>query len=161
MAKGGGSTRTVSANNASASRTQKIMTATANENNSLSNGLSIEKVNSLIRDKFNESFDKEHKGWNVHYMRYGDLDDFSFNEKDGTLIVYATGKAYSPKPSIEKEIKKLSDSEYKKAKEKAIFNVTETKGPLATDEYGATRIANIYEENGFKVKKIILRKQWD
>lgn len=156
MAKGGGSTRTVSAN-----RTQKIMTATANENKSLSNGLSIEKVNSLIRDKFNESFDKEHKGWNVHYMRYGDLDDFSFNEKDGTLIVYATGKAYSPKPSIEKEIKKLSDSEYKKAKEKAIFNVTETKGPLATDEYGATRIANIYEENGFKVKKIILRKQWD
>ena len=87
MAKGGGSTRTVSANNASASRTQKIMTATANENNSLSNGLSIEKVNSLIRDKFNESFDKEHKGWNVNYMRYGDLDDFSFNEKDGTLIV--------------------------------------------------------------------------
>jgi hypothetical protein len=161
MAKGSGTTRTVSANNASASRTQKIMTATANENKSLSNGLSIEKVNSLIRDKFNESFDKEHKGWNVHYMRYGDLDDFSFNEKDGTLIVYATGKAYSPKPSIEKEIKKLSDSEYKKAKEKAIFNVTETKGPLATDEYGATRIANIYEENGFKVKKIILRKQWD
>ena len=161
MAKGSGTTRTASANNASASRTQKIMTATANENKSLSNGLSIEKVNSLIRDKFNESFDKEHKGWNVHYMRYGDLDDFSFNEKDGTLIVYATGKAYSPKPSIEKEIKKLSDSEYKKAKEKAIFNVTETKGPLATDEYGATRIANIYEENGFKVKKIILRKQWD
>lgn len=161
MAKNSGPTRTVSANNASASRTQKIMTATANENKSLSNGLSIEKVNSLIRDKFNESFDKEHKGWNVHYMRYGDLDDFSFNEKDGTLIVYATGKAYSPKPSIEKEIKKLSDSEYKKAKEKAIFNVTETKGPLATDEYGATRIANIYEENGFKVKKIILRKQWD
>jgi hypothetical protein len=161
MAKGSGTTRTVSANNASASRTQKIMTATTNENKSLSNGLSIEKVNSLIRDKFNESFDKEHKGWNVHYMRYGDLDDFSFNEKDGTLIVYATGKAYSPKPSIEKEIKKLSDSEYKKAKEKAIFNVTETKGPLATDEYGATRIANIYEENGFKVKKIILRKQWD
>ena len=161
MVKGSGTTRTVSANNASASRTQKIMTATTNENKSLSNGLSIEKVNSLIRDKFNESFDKEHKGWNVHYMRYGDLDDFSFNEKDGTLIVYATGKAYSPKPSIEKEIKKLSDSEYKKAKEKAIFNVTETKGPLATDEYGATRIANIYEENGFKVKKIILRKQWD
>lgn len=161
MAKGSGTTRTVSANNASASRTQKIMTATTNENKSLSNGLSIEKVNSLIRDKFNESFDKEHKGWNVHYMRYGDLDDFSFNEKDGTLIVYATGKAYSPKPSIEKEIKKLSDSEYKKAKEKAIFNVTETKGPLATDEYGATRIANIYEENGVKVKKIILRKQWD
>lgn len=161
MAKGSGTIRTVSANNASASRTQKIMTATTNENKSLSNGLSIEKVNSLIRDKFNESFDKEHKGWNVHYMRYGDLDDFSFNEKDGTLIVYATGKAYSPKPSIEKEIKKLSDSEYKKAKEKAIFNVTETKGPLATDEYGATRIANIYEENGFKVKKIILRKQWD
>lgn len=161
MAKGSGTTRTASANNASASRTQKIMTATANENKSLSNGLSIEKVNSLIRDKFNESFDKEHKGWNVHYMRYGDLDDFSFNEKDGTLIVYATGKAYSPKPSIEKEIKKLSDSEYKKAKEKAIFNVTETKGPLATDEYGATRIANIYEKNGFKVKKIILRKQWD
>lgn len=161
MAKGSGTTRTVSANNASASKTQKIMTATTNENKSLSNGLSIEKVNSLIRDKFNESFDKEHKGWNVHYMRYGDLDDFSFNEKDGTLIVYATGKAYSPKPSIEKEIKKLSDSEYKKAKEKAIFNVTETKGPLATDEYGATRIANIYEENGFKVKKIILRKQWD
>ena len=161
MAKNSGPTRTVSANNASASKTQKIMTATANENKSLSNGLSIEKVNSLIRDKFNDSFDKEHKGWNVHYMRYGDLDDFSFNEKDGTLIVYATGKAYSPKPSIEKEIKKLSDSEYKKAKEKAIFNVTETKGPLATDEYGATRIANIYEENGFKVKKIILRKQWD
>ena len=94
-------------------------------------------------------------------MRYGDLDDFSFNEKNGTLVVYATGKAYSPRPSIEKEIKKLSDSEYKKAKEKAIFNVTETKGPVATDEYGATRIANIYEENGFKVKKIILRKQWD
>lgn len=161
MAKGSGTTRTVSANNASASRTQKIMTATTNENKSLSNGLSIEKVNSLIRDKFNESFDKEHKGWNVHYMRYGDLDDFSFNEKNGTLTVYATGKAYSPKPTIEKEIKKLSDTEYQKAKEKAIFNVTETKEPIATDEYGATRIASIYEKNGFKVKKIILRKQWD
>lgn len=161
MAKSGGSTRTVSANNASASRTNKEINATTNKNKSLSNTLSIEKVNSLIRDKFEDSFDKEHKGWNVHYMRYGDLDDFSFNEKDGTLVVYATGKAYSPRPSIEKEIKKLSDSEYKKAKEKAIFNVTETKGPLATDEYGATRIANIYEENGFKVKKIILRKQWD
>lgn len=77
------------------------------------------------------------------------------------MTVYATGKAYSPKPTIEKEIKKLSDTEYQKAKEKAIFNVTETKEPIATDEYGATRIASIYEKNGFKVKKIILRKQWD
>lgn len=150
MAKNSGPTRRISVSVASASRTTKI-----------SNTPSIEKVNLSIKDKFNESFDKEHKGWNVHYMRYGDIDDFSYNEKNGTLTVYATGKAYSPKPTIEKEIKKLSDTEYQKAKEKAIFNVTETKGPLATDEYGATRIANIYEENGFKVKKIILRKQWD
>ncbi len=156
MSKSSGGTRTISSNNAAQSRTQSVTNAATGVNSS-----SIQDVNKYIKDKFNESFDKEFKGWNVHYMRYGDLDDFSFNEKDGTLTVYATGKAYSPKPSIEKEIKKLSDSEYKKAKEKAIFNVTETKEPFATDEYGATRIASMYEEKGFKVKKIILRKQWD
>lgn len=62
------------------------------ENNSNKN---IKKAVEEVSANFENLADEVDKnGWNMQYIKYGDIDSFDFDEKDSTLTVHATGKGY-------------------------------------------------------------------
>ena len=99
-------------------------------------------------------------GWNMQYIKYGDVDSFNFDEKDSTLTVYATGKGYGNTAPTKTELTQKDWDEYNKTA-KWVTNFRGEREPVTTDAHGAITIAKELKNKGIDVKKIVVVKEYD
>lgn len=96
-----------------------------------------------------------------HYAKYGDISSAELR-KDGTLEVYATGKAYGDRKSQSGEVKIMSDSEYRNNAPRFFTN---WRGEDTVSDVGIAYAANSLVRDiakmGRKVKKIKYDYGWD
>lgn len=121
------------------------------ENNSNKN---IKKAVEEVSANFENLADKVDKnGWNMQYIKYGDIDSFDFDEKDSTLTVHATGKGYGNTKSTKTELTQKDFDEYNKTA-KWVTNFRGEREPVTTDAHGAITIAKELKDKGIDVKKL-------
>lgn len=121
----------------------------------------IKKAIEEVSANFENLADKVDKnGWNIQYIKYGDIDSFNFDEKDSTLTVYATGKGYGNTEPTKTELTQKDWDEYNKTA-KWVTNFRGEREPVTTDAHGAITIAKELKDKGIDVKKIVVVKEYD
>ena len=121
----------------------------------------IKKAVEEVSANFKNLADKVDKnGWNMQYIKYGDIDSFNFDEKDSTLTVYATGKGYGNTEPTKTELTQKDWDEYNKTA-KWVTNFRGEREPVTTDAHGAITIAKELKDKGIDVKKIVVVKEYD
>ena len=121
----------------------------------------IKKAVEEVSANFENLADKVDKnGWNLQYIKYGDIDSFNFDEKDSTLTVYATGKGYGNTEPTKTELTQKDWDEYNKTA-KWVTNFRGEEEPVTTDAHGAITIAKELKDKGIDVKKIVVVKEYD
>lgn len=121
----------------------------------------IKKAVEEVSANFEKLADKVDKnGWNMQYIKYGDIDSFNFDEKDSTLTVYATGKGYGNTEPTKTELTQKDWDEYNKTA-KWVTNFRGEEEPVTTDAHGAITIAKELKDKGIDVKKIVVVKEYD
>ena len=131
------------------------------KNKKTNSNKNIKKAVEEVSANFKNLADEVDKnGWNMQYIKYGDIDSFNFDEKDLTLTVYATGKGYGNTEPTKTELTQKDWDEYNKTA-KWVTNFRGEREPVTTDAHGAITIAKELKDKGIDVKKIVVVKEYD
>lgn len=131
------------------------------KNKKTNSNKNIKKAVEEVSANFKNLADEVDKnGWNMQYIKYGDIDSFNFDEKDSTLTVYATGKGYGNTEPTKTELTQKDWDEYNKTA-KWVTNFRGEREPVTTDAHGAITIAKELKDKGIDVKKIVVVKEYD
>ena len=116
---------------------------------------SLSKVNDYLERTLGDGYGLR------HYAKYGDISSANL-KKDGTLEVYAVGKAYGDRKGESGEVKIMSDSEYRNNAPRFFTNLRgEDDVSDVGIAYAANSVVRDIEKMGRKVKKIKYDYQWD
>ena len=114
-----------------------------------------EKINKKVQKLLDSYKSAEGKKFKQMYRLYGNIEDAEYYD-DHTLKIYFVSKAYGNEGAYHGTIDLMTDSQYKKAAPKELYNPfrDEYDWGCTTNEYAANSLARFIGECGSKVKKI-------